>query len=283
MFSKQRRNEVRFQKQAERRLRDRCRDGDHPFLPLYLPAQIAAQRSRAQVHIMPFFLNEPSPVVLCCPGGAYAGLSWINEGYDIAKALNARGYSVLLLGYRTGKAAENPNAPSDVAAAMRWLQTHAAQYALDMERCFVCGFSAGGHLAAYYAATAAKNGWPVPKGVILGYPVISMESDTHARSRHFFLGKAERDVAAQKAASVEQIADETMPPVFTFHCEDDTGVPPSNSLRLAARLKEVGVDCVCKLYPTGGHGVGIGTNSSADGWIDEAVRFMRAQEGRMAR
>lgn len=283
MFSKQRRNEVRFQKQAERRLRDRCRDGDHPFLPLYLPAQIAAHHSRAQVHIMPFFLKEPSPVVLCCPGGAYAGLSWINEGYDIAKALNARGYSVLLLGYRTGKAAENPNAPSDVAAAMRWLQTHAAQYALDMERCFVCGFSAGGHLAAYYAATAAKNGWPVPKGVILGYPVISMETDTHARSRHFFLGKAEYDVAAQKAASVEQIADETMPPVFTFHCEDDTAVPPSNSLRLAARLKDVGVDCVCKLYPTGGHGVGIGTGSSADGWIDEAVRFMRTQEGRMAR
>ena len=262
---------------------DRCRDGDHPFLPLYTPAQIAAQRSRAQVHIMPFFLNEPSPVVLCCPGGAYAGLSWINEGYDIAKALNGRGFSVLLLGYRTGKAAENPNAPSDVAAAMRWLQTHAAQYALDMDRCFLCGFSAGGHLAAYYAATAAKNGWPVPKGVILGYPVISMETDTHARSRHFFLGKAEYDAAAQKAASVEQIADETMPPVFTFHCEDDTGVPPSNSLRLAARLKDVGVDCVCKLYPTGGHGVGIGTNSSADGWIDEAVRFMRAQEGRMAR
>ncbi len=283
MFSKQRRNEVRFQKQAERQLLDRCGDGDHPFLPLYLPAQIAAQRSLEQVHIMPFFLKEPSPVVLCCPGGAYAGLSWINEGYDIAKALNARGYSVLLLGYRTGKAAENPNAPSDVAAAMRWLQTHAAQYALDLDRCFLCGFSAGGHLAAYYAATAAKNGWIVPKGVILGYPVISMETDTHLRSRHFFLGKAERDIGAQKAASVEQIADKTMPPVFTFHCEDDTGVLPSNSLRLAARLKEVGVDCVCKLYPTGGHGVGIGTNSSADGWIDEAVRFMRAQEGRMAR
>ena len=110
-----------------------------------------------------------------------------------------------------------------------------------------------------------------------------METDTHARSRHFFLGKAEYDVAAQKAASVEQIADETMPPVFTFHCEDDTAVPPSNSLRLAARLKECGVNCVCRLYPTGGHGVGIGTGSSADGWIDEAVRFMRAQDGKMAR
>ena len=277
MFSKQRRYEVRFHKRSQRELLQLCRGGDHPFLPLYTPEEIARRRSKAQVHIVPFFLNEKAPVVLCCPGGAYAGISWLNEGYQIATALNAHGFSVLLLGYRTGIAAENPNAPQDVAAAMRWLQTHAAQHALDMEHCFLMGFSAGGHLAAYYAATAANNGWFRPNGVVLGYPVISMEQDTHLRSRHFFLGKKERSLAAQKAASVEQIADATMPPVFTFHCEDDTVVPPSNSLRLTARLEAVGVPCELRLYPTGGHGVGLGVGTSAEGWLDEAVKFMQNQ------
>lgn len=275
MFSKQRRNERSFQKHAQRELKALCRGGGHPFLRLYGPFDLLLHPSKAEVRIVPFFLNRKAPAVLCCPGGAYAGVSWINEGYDIAKALNERGFSVLLLRYRTGPRAKNGNPPRDVAAAMRWLQTHADRCNLDKDRLFLCGFSAGGHLAAYYAATAKQSGWICPKALVLGYPVISLETETHGRTRQLFLGKHEHNVAAQKLASVEQIADGSFPPTFTMHCEDDTCVPPSNSLRLKARLDEVGVPCECALYPTGGHGCGLGEGTSARGWIDRAADFLK--------
>lgn len=275
MFSKERRNERSFQKHTQRELKTLCRGGDHPFLSPYTAPDVLTHPSRAEVKIVPFFLKEKAPVVLCCPGGAYAGVSWINEGYDIARALNERGFSVLLLRYRTGPRAKNGNPPADVAAAMQWLRDNADKYRLDAENVFLCGFSAGGHLAAYYAATAKKNGWLCPKALVLGYPVISLETETHGRTRQLFLGKHEHNAAAQRLASVEQIADAQYPPTFTMHCEDDTCVPSSNSLRLKARLDEVGVPCECALYPTGGHGCGLGKTCSADGWIDRAADFLK--------
>ncbi len=275
MFSKERKNERSFQKKAQRELRRLCRGSWHPLLPLYRPTELLLHPSKAEGKIVPFFLKEKAPAVLCCPGGAYAGVSWVNEGYDIARALNDRGFSVLLLRYRTGPRAKDGNPVRDVAAAMQWLHDNADKYRLDAENVSLCGFSAGGHLAAYYAATAKQNGWIRPKALVLGYPVISLETETHGRTRQLFLGKHEHNVAAQKLASVEQIADGSFPPTFTMHCEDDTCVPPSNSLRLKARLDEVGVPCECALYPTGGHGCGLGEGTSARGWIDRAADFLK--------
>ena len=256
-------------------LQQLCRGEDHPLLHLYPFGERLRDKSKREVRVVPFFLDEKAPVMLCCPGGAYEFVSWINEGYDIARAFNERGFHVLLLGYRIGAYAKNPNAPNDVAAAMQWIRTHAEAYRLDAENIFLCGFSAGGHLAAYYSATAAKKGNIVPRATVLGYPVISFVSETHERTRELFLGEDKDDPAARAAGSVELIADSTFPPLFTMHCEDDDAVPVSNSLRLAARLKEVGVPCETALYPTGGHGIGVGKGTSGDGWIDKAAAFLR--------
>lgn len=38
-------------------------------------------------------------------------------------------------------------------------------------------------------------------------------------------------------------------------------------------LKTIGIDSEFHLFPNLRHGLGLGTNTSADGWIDGAVRF----------
>ena len=51
-------------------------------------------------------------------------------------------------------------------------------------------------------------------------------------------------------------------------------MPPSNSSRMAKALENAGVDVMYKTYPTGGHGCATGVGTSAEGWIDEMVKYM---------
>ncbi len=55
--------------------------------------------------------------------------------------------------YRLSTEALYPAAVHDLKAAIRWLRTHAKEYAIDTTRIAVLGFSAGGQLAALLGST----------------------------------------------------------------------------------------------------------------------------------
>jgi len=58
------------------------------------------------------------------------------------------GYAVASIDYRLTSVAPFPAQIEDCKAAVRWLRANASKYNLDPNRIGVCGFSAGGHLAA---------------------------------------------------------------------------------------------------------------------------------------
>ena len=63
------------------------------------------------------------------------------------------------------------------------------------------------------------------------------------------------------------------PPTFVAVGETDGIAPAPTMERRVAALRRAGVPVEFHVYPRVGHGFGTGAGTSAQGWIDEAVRF----------
>ncbi|MDD4850834.1 MAG: alpha/beta hydrolase, partial [Gemmiger sp.] len=126
----------------------------------------------------------------------------------------------------------------------------------------VCGFSAGGHLAASSAllwdvpqiqqAAPAPHGEKRPNAVVLGYPVITAGPYAHADSIAHIAGD---DPALRALFSLENQVSAGAPPFFVWHTVTDEAVPVQNSLLLAQALEEHDVPYELHLFAKGGHGM----------------------------
>lgn len=117
--------------------------------------------------------------------------------------------------------------------------------------------------------------WGMPFGadkVCLNYPVISLGKEDHEPRFEALTGGKE---GLRDKLSVELHVDSTYPKTFVWACEDDELVPVSNAKRMGEALKQAKVPCKMRIYPTGGHGCSLAKRTSAEGWIDEMIEFMR--------
>lgn len=229
---------------------------DQPFVDVYLPDEK---------------LRNGAAVVVC-PGGGYGGLALDHEGNQIAQFYNSFGVTAFVLHYRLGTDEYHfPTQLADVQRAIRFARSQSTQYHIDPKRIGVMGFSAGGHLSsmaatkfdekAYDASDAVDEVSARPDFAVLCYPVISMNSEfTHKGSRKNLLGaeKANDPIAADHVSSDLNITDQT-PPTFLFHTNEDTAVPPENSIRFYLGLRQHKVPAELHLYQKGPHGVGLQT------------------------
>lgn len=258
----------------------RTKDDENRIM-LYTPEEIAQDKTREDVWMVPHLVKEGAPVAVICPGGAYAMVSHHNEGTPFAQALNNAGHNAFVLNYRTGDAARYPNPMLDLARAIMFIRKHAAALGVDAQKLSIWGSSAAGHLCAYFSARHSlfdgeymgEKITVEPQATVLVYPVVSLFEETHEGTRDNLLGKNASE-AERKDKSCDLIAGADYPPTFIMHCEDDGSVPVSNSKRLHAKLTSCGVKCNMHLYPTGGHGCGVAKGTSAEGWINTAIDFL---------
>lgn len=251
--------------------------------PLYTKNEIKVTPSKKQVKLDRYTVGNSAPSVLILPGGAYSIVSDFNEGKPIAEYFKAHGYNAFVLWYRVGAAARYPAPFEDVARAMQFIHSHAADWHLDSTKLALMGSSAGGHLAALFSVDykmfeeeyqGATYGLK-PAAVVLSYPVITMGKLTHAVSRRRLLGLLSGHTE-QDLASVEKRVGENYPPTFLWHNKDDQSVPYENSVMLKEALDKKGVRCDLHLYEHGGHGIGLATGTDAEGWIDDAFAFLQS-------
>ena len=236
--------------------------------------------------------DEIRPAVLICPGGGYEAVDTVNEGFNTVLAMEERGYRVFMLRYRV---APNrwPEPQKDLALAIKTIRANTEAYRLNPDDLLLMGFSAGGHLVAsetLYAQEidalltrelerelpqlAAKVQGVSAKAnkLSLSYPVVSMTSETHEGS---VLALTQGDEALKDKLSIELHAVADYPKTFLWANDDDPEVPPSNAKRLARRLESVGTQVLYCTYPWGGHGVGLGTGTGCEGWIDTMTNWMK--------
>ena len=104
--------------------------------------------------------SRPRPLVVWICGGGFMRMDrsvWLPELIRLARA----GYSVASVEYRTSNEGPFPMALCDVKAAIRYLKAHAADFAIDPDRIFVMGESAGGTLASLVGVTAGHKDFEV--------------------------------------------------------------------------------------------------------------------------
>lgn len=223
------------------------------------------------------FLPDPAratgAAVVVAPGGGFRTLSMENEGWDVAKALAAKGVAAFVLKYRlnptpadmpgfersmsqmfSATAARPPRpdpaqmmaglAPqiADAQAAFALIRSRAAEWHVDRDRIGMVGFSAGAMLTM---ATTAAGGDAKPA----------------------FIGNIYGPLAAMTVPA-------DAPPMFVALAADDPffangGFGLIDSWRAAKRPVEF------HLFEQGGHGFGMyQKETTSTGWFDEFVRWI---------
>ncbi len=237
--------------------------------------------------------DRPRPAVVILPGGGY-GVRAPHEGVDVAERFNQLGMHAFVVQYRVAPY-RFPAPQLDAFRAVRMVRSQAKQPGNSWRICdgqlAVCGFSAGGHLAACtgtifndpevnaVAGDRADTESQRPDALILGYPVISFNAEWgHVGSGRNLLGEG-RDADHGRLSLEGRVSAET-PPAFLWHTADDGGVPVENSLRFAAALQRCNIPWGLHVFPHGRHGLGLAPEcGDIRIWAELAAEFLVAGAG----
>lgn len=216
--------------------------------------------------------DKKRPAVVICPGGGYDFCSE-REGLPVAMRFAGYGVQAFILWYPCRR--PFPSNMTELAAAVAYVRSHAAEYEVDPERIAVLGFSAGAHLAGSLAVRWNKP--PLneifgeicrPNAQILCYPVISAGEFAHRSSIANLVGwpDAEQyDNPRADAVSLEKQVTPDAPPCFLWHTSDDNCVPVQNSILYMNALAAAGIPFEAHIYPHGAHGLSLSDEVAAMG------------------
>jgi len=153
-----------------------------------------------------------------------------------------------VLRYRASRG--GATATHDLAAALSYIFRNAAALGVTTAGYSLWGSSAGARMAASIGShgTGRFGGpnLPKPSCVVLLY------------TGHSDVGPAE-------------------PPTFVAVGDEDGIAPAATMERRVAALRKLGTDVDYRKYRGVAHGFGLGTGTTAEGWIEDAMRFWTRQ------
>ncbi|MDE2597165.1 MAG: alpha/beta hydrolase fold domain-containing protein [Sphingomonadales bacterium] len=211
--------------------------------------------------------------VVVAPGGAFMLLAMEHEGWNVARALAARGITAFVLKYRLvqtpadgmdarqfmsrtmmqevaapmdGALLKQSLAPADARAALAMVRTNAGRWHIDPARVGIIGFSAGAMTSRRVAIDAPAAERPAFVGYIYG---------------------------PQDAETVPADA----PPLFDAIALDD-GLFPNKGFAIAQSWREAKRPVEIHGYQQGNHGFGLGQPGSTNAlMLDEFVAWLSMQ------
>lgn len=239
----------------------------HEANVVYLP-------SRAQGPVLAMDIVRPEAagrypgVVLIHGGGFRAGdrKSLLPMAVKLAKA----GYVAATVSYRFTPRFQFPAQVHDVKAAVRFLRSHAGEYAMDPERVCAAGQSAGGMLALFLGVTRGMGrfeGWSDYREASSGVDcVVNFYGPTDLTRVYegsscageltpaFVGGELAEARGAHREASVVEWVTPAAAPVLTLHGKVDKCVPYAQAVALTERLRGAGVEAELEGIEGAGHG-----------------------------
>ncbi|MEZ2221759.1 alpha/beta hydrolase [Rhizobium sp. RCC_161_2] len=229
---------------ALNRMIDDVNKGGTIFYDFYTEARKREDPSKENTGLF-FFRGEPgAPFAVVSPGGGFAYVGSVHEGFRYASEISSRGYNAFALRYRAGGGGRV--AAEDLAAAISYIFKNAGTLGVDNRDYSLWGSSAGARMAAaigsHGVAVFGGDDLPRPSVVVTAYTGHSDHAPTE-------------------------------PPTFVAVGEQDGIAPPSLMERRIAALRQAGTEVEYHKYSGLGHGFGPGIGTSAEGWIADAVRF----------
>ena len=232
--------------QALNRMIDAANAGEQIFFDIYSEKEKAKDPEKRQTGLFCFPGIAGSPYAVIAPGGGFAYVGSVHEGFPYAMKIADHGYHVFVLRYRLG----NRKASEDMAAAIDFIEEHADELGVDKQNYSLWGSSAGARVIANISANGVKayggKSKVRPQAVVMAYT-------GHA-------GYSENDA-----------------PTFSIVGANDYIADPEVMRRRAQKMKGQGIPVAFKVVAGLEHGFGLGTGTKAKGWIDEAVRFWEKQ------
>lgn len=239
--------------------------------------------------------KEMRPAVLVCPGGGYSHVSY-REGERVALSYNAAGFHTFILDYCV-KPHCHPLPILNAAAAIELIRKNSEEWQVAADKIAVCGFSAGGHLAAsisnlwndsgIFSDDEEKNRLHMPNATVLAYPVITCGEYAHKGSFAALTG-SEDENELWKKMSLENRVTKNTPPAFIWHTYEDEAVPVENSLLYANALRKEKIPFELHIYPNGPHGMSRVTDETywsvpkftrSYPWIENSVEWLNLRFG----
>lgn len=213
--------------------------------------------------ILPWLPQEKRPLLVFVQGSAWTTPDFNYELPQLAAFAQA-GFTVATVGHRDCmKGHPFPAYLQDVKCAIRYLRSHAEEYAIDPERVVIWGTSSGGNTALLVATTGDDARYKTEEYSDVSDAVLAAVScfgptDMEALSRRFMGSQEMNPMAIALSGGTDperfwQVAREmspvshvepgkTYPPILMLNGTGDEVVPSSQMDAMYDKLTQVGAD-----------------------------------------
>lgn len=227
-------------------MKSHAASGDKIFFDIYTEEEKAANPSKENTGLF-FFKGKPGEkFAICNAGGGFVYVGAMQDSFPHALELSKMCYNAFALIYRPN----SQTASEDLARAISFIFSHADELEIDTNGYSLWGGSAGARmvawLGAYGTAAFGEKDLPSPSAVIMQY------------TGHTDYTKND-------------------PPTYACVGENDWIANWRTMERRLKNMSAIGIPTEFHKYPNIGHGFGIGTGTSAEGWINDAVAFWERQ------
>lgn len=227
------------------------------------------------------------PAVIICPGGGYRRLS-SREAEPVAERYYASGYNTFILYYSVGDKAKDFIPLIQLNATIANIRRNSENWFTLPNKIAVLGFSAGGHLACSSGTLANTHEFAsvlgdaepmIPNALILCYPVITVDENTHGKSIEL-VSNSRRGSERYNWFGLDKHVCSKTPPTFLWHTSADVSVPVENSLSLAMALSKEKVPFEMHIFPDGAHGMSVCTQEVGSlskynaRWVDMSIHWL---------
>jgi len=223
---------------------DEINDGKTIFYDFYTEQEKQEDTTKESTGLFFFWGNPGAPFAILCPGGGFAYVGSLHEGFPHAVELSKKGYNAFVLKYRVGS---ELRATEDLAAAISYIFKNSEMFEVGVENYSLWGFSAGARIVGNIADGFGDYDLPKPRIVVIAYTGQSSFSENY-------------------------------PPAFITVSENDRIVNVSVVDRRVENMRKVGIDVEYHKYKHSGHGFGLGVGTDAEGWIEYAIQFWESHK-----